>query len=122
MGLNRMHKVRRVDNDVNLIISKGFISGTNGDKIYVDLFVCVDKKAVEVLRGCAPGCPWCECSTDERLATAWKVTDAPLTWAAAEAKLKKVCKCPFPTAFDIYSYAHKALPFETLPRYCNFCK
>ena len=125
-GLNRMHAARRVDNDVNLILSRGYITkvagGSDADRIHIELFICVDKKAVEVFRGCAPGCPWCECTADSRLATAWKASDIPPTsWSAAEAKLKKVCKCPFPSAFDCYAYAHKALPMEKLPRHCKFC-
>ena len=122
-GLNRMHAARRVDNDVNLIVSKGWISAelNSTEKIYLEMFVCVDKKAVEVFRGCAPGCAWCECSPDARLAIAWKVTDPPTSWAAASKKLDKVCRHPFPTAFDVYAYAHKALPFEDKPRFCKFC-
>ena len=123
-GLNRMHRVRRIDTDVNSIVSKKYITAgpDSTEKIFIDLFICVDKKAVEVFRGCAPGCPWCECSTDQRLALAWKPEDAPLTWVAAQRLLTNVCSHPFPTAFDMYAYAHKALPFETLPRYCKFCK
>ena len=123
-GLNRMHSARRVDNDVNYILAKEAISVAVGSKdlIHVEMFVCVDKKAVEVFRGCAPGCPWCECTADARLSTAWKVTTPPTSWSAASKQLDKVCRCPFPDEFDIYAYAHKALPFEDKPRYCKFCK
>ena len=123
-GLNRMHEARRIDKDYNLIASRGYVrSGnqTDAPKIYVEQFICVDKKAVEMLRGCSPGCPWCQCSPDGRLSVAWALKQAPKTWEAAAAKLDKVCCKPFPTAFDLYSWAHKALPFEDKPRFCKFC-
>ena len=119
-GLNRMHEARRVDRDFNQILSRGYIEA-GGNKVYFELFICVDKKAVEMLRGCSPGCPWCECSPDCRLATAWTVARPPATWAAAAKGLDRVCQRPFPTAFDMYSWAHKALPFEEKPRHCKFC-
>ena len=120
-GLNRIHEARRVDKDFNLVNSRGWLK--HGDQqIYIDLFLCVDKKAVEMLRGCAPGCPWCECSVDQRLTTAWPANGAqPATWEKARELLGKTCTHPFPTAFDMYAYAHKALPFEQIPRHCKFC-
>ena len=119
-GLNRMHETRRVDKDFNQILSRGYIQ--SGDtKIFLELFICVDKKAVEMMRGCSPGCPWCECTPDQRLAVAWPVSKRPTTWQQAAGMLDKVCKRPFPTSFDMYAWAHKALPFETLPRHCKFC-
>lgn len=121
-GLNRIHAARRVDKDFNLIGSRGWVRGSKPNTCYyVKLFITVDKKAVEVLRGCAPGCPWCECGPDSRLATAWKPADEPTTWAATLKLLAKVCTHAFPSAFDQYAYAHKALPFEDLPRKCKFC-
>ena len=122
-GLNRIHAARRVHKDYNFLSSTGRIEkrGVGGTDIWVEMFICVDKKAVECLRGCAPGCPWCECSADLRLATAWPAQSPPKTWAAAKVKLNQVCRHPFPDAFDIYTYAHVALPFESKPRFCKFC-
>ena len=125
LGLNRMHEARRIDKDYNLIWSRGYVKNgdrINSPKIFIEQFICVDKKAVEMLRGCSPGCPWCECTPDSRLATAWPITTPPTSWKAALALLDKVCRHAFPTAFDQYAWAHRALPFEQLPRRCKFCK
>ena len=47
-----MHEARRIDKDYNLIASRGYVrSGnqTDAPKIYVEQFICVNKKAVEML-------------------------------------------------------------------------
>ena len=121
--LNRMHALRGIDRDFNAVVTRGYVKGTDGKPIYTKLLVCADKKAIEMLRGCSPGCAWCCCGKPERLAAAWAPsTPDPLTWADAEARLKKVCKGAFPEVWDIYTSAHLALPGEALPRYCPCCK
>ena len=122
-GINRMHSNRKVDQEFNRIVSKGYTLGSDGvTKIWLKILIACDKKAVEMFLGCSPGCPWCECSKDERLATAWAVDKRPKTWADAAAKLGRVCTHPFPTIFDVLAAAHLALPFEKVPRRCKFCK
>ena len=120
--LNRMHTLRRIDHDFNSVTTKGYAKDKNGVPIYFKLLICADKKAIEMLRGCSPGCGWCTCSTDTRLSAAWPLTTPPpTTWNDAEARLRKVCKGAFPTIFDVYAWAHLALPGEELPRHCPCC-
>ena len=122
-GLNRMHSNRKLSQELNRIIAKGFTLGSDGEtKIWVKVLVSCDKKAVEMFLGTSPGCPWCECTKDQRLATAWDVEKPPASWEDAAARLGRVCTHPFPTIFDVYAAAHLALPFEKLPRFCKFCK
>lgn len=120
-GINRMHSNRKVNDEFNLLVTRGYAIGTRGQKIWVKLLIACDKKAVEMFVGCSPGSPWCQCTKEERLATAWDPAKPPTTWAQAEAALKKVCKHAFPDIFDILSSAHLALPMEKLPRKCKFC-
>ena len=120
--LNRMHAMRRVDKDFNLVTTRGYAKGSDGKPIHINLLVCCDKKAVEVLRGCSPGCAWCVCGREKRLSTAWDVRKEPATWKAAVAALSKVCSGAFPEVFDVYAWAHLAMPHEKLPRYCSVCK
>ena len=121
--LNRMHTLRGIDRDFNSVVTTGYVKNKSGERIYVKLLVCADKKAIEMLRGCSPGSAWCRCGKAERLAAAWPLSRAdPLTWADAEARLQKVCKHAFPEIWDIYTWAHLALPGESIPRYCPCCK
>ena len=120
--LNRMHAMRKVDVDFNRVSTSGFAKGTDGKRIYFNLLICCDKKAVEVLRGCSPGCAWCICGRENRLASAWPVRNEPKTWAQALKALTKVCTGAFPEVWDIYAWAHLALPGEKVPAYCNVCK
>lgn len=85
------------------------------------LMISADKKAVKVLRGCSPGCPWCTCGREKRLASAWPLDRAPTTWKEAEALLAKICTGAFPDIFDACSWAHLALPFEKISRRCTHC-
>ena len=122
--LNRMHSTRKVDKDFNSISTSGKCLGSDGKTpIHFNLLICCDKKALEMLRGCAPGCAWCRCPKERRLAAAgWKLNNEPKTWKAAEAGLAKVCQHAFPEIWDVYAWAHLALPHEKLPRYCSVCK
>ena len=122
--LNRMHTLRRIDKDFNLVSTRGTAKASDGSDIYFILVLCMDKKAIEVLRGVAPGCPWCTCPREKRLATAWRTDNEPTSWQAALAALKKVCSgaFAFPQIHDMYEWAHLALPGEALPRYCHVCK
>ena len=45
--LNRMHTMRRIDRDFNLVSTKGHVKGQDGKPIHFVLVVCMDKKAVE---------------------------------------------------------------------------
>ena len=121
-GINRMHCNRKMNIEFNQIAARGFVVGTTGQKIWVRLMLACDKKAVEMFVGCVPGCAWCECTKEERLAVARVPEKPPTTWAQAETLLKKVCTRAFPSIFDIVSAAHLALPFEKVPRYCKFCR
>ena len=71
--------------------------------------------------GCAPGCAWCECGADQRMATAWSENNRPKTWAEADQLLRGTCKRPFPSLFQIRESAHLAMPWEKMPRKCRFC-
>ena len=121
-GINRMHSNRKLDVEFNRMLARGWVFGSDGTtKIWVKIIIACDKKAVENFVGCAPGCAWCECSKDQRLATAWAVDKCPRTWEEAAALLSKTCTRPFPTAFDTFSAAHLALPWEKVPRKCRYC-
>ena len=121
-GINRMHTNRRTNIEFNQIVSRGYVVGTRNQKIWVEIMMSCDKKAVEMFVGCTPGCAWCQCTKEERLAIAWDPEKPPTSWAQAEALLKNVCAHAFPTIFDVVSAAHLALPFEKVPRFCRFCK
>ena len=56
-GINRMHANRKLDKEFNRIIAKGWVVGSDGTtKIWVQLLIACDKKAVENFVGCTPGC------------------------------------------------------------------
>lgn len=121
-GINRMHSNRKLDVEFNRMLSRGWVMGSDGStKIWVQLIIACDKKAVENFVGCTPGCAWCECSKDNRLATAWPTDKPPRTWEEAARLLSAVCTRPFPTAFATLAAAHLALPWEKTPRKCRFC-
>ena len=119
--LNRMFAMRKIDKDFNLITTRGYYTGEGDEKVHVELTISADKKAVEMLRGCSPGCAWCTCTAAHRLKQAWAWDYVPPTWQAALAKLKQVCSGAFPEIFDLYAWAHTALPFEKLTRKCPVC-
>lgn len=124
--LNRMHSVRGIHKDFNAMNTKGSVDYTDTqgtETIHTKLFVCADKKAVENLRGSCPGCAWCCCGKEKRLSAAWPLNSQdPVSWTEAEKRLCKVCSGAFPDIFQVYSWAHLALPHEKLPRYCSVCK
>ena len=56
-GINRMHSNRKVNDEFNLLVTRGYAIGTRGQKIWVKLLIACDKKAVEMFVGCSPGSP-----------------------------------------------------------------
>ena len=121
--LNRMHNLRGIARDFNSVATTGMAKGTDKQPIHFQLFICADKKALENLRGCSPGSPWCTCGKVERLAAAWPLSQpAPTSWSEAEARLNKVCTGVFPKMHDMYAWAHLAVPGEAIPRHCSVCK
>ena len=117
-----MHALRRIDIDFNMVSTGGKAKGSDGNDIHFVLIICADKKAIELLRGCCPGCAWCTCGREKRLASAWPLGTEPTTWKEAEAALAKVCTGAFQEVWDVYEWAHLALPMERLPRKCRVCK
>ena len=112
---------RRIDLDFNSVSTHGYFED-GGEKVFVDMLITADKKALEVFVGCAPGCLWCECGPEKRLTAPWSLTNEPATWAAASAALDQVCTHAFPSLKRLYALSHLALPGEKLPRHCPACK
>ena len=93
--INRMHTNRRIDLDFSGVSTRGFYETADKSRVYVELFITADKKAVEVFMGVAPGCIWCECGPEKRLAAAWALSAEPATWEAASQRLDSVCTHAF---------------------------